>query len=326
MAHEITRTDTPIFAEKRAWHGLGTVLEDAPSIPGALRLAGLDWEVEAWPISATNGETRQTIDSHVLNVRGDTGAPLGVVGSGYVPLQNSELADFADALMGEGARVESAGSLRGGKRVWFLIRTDEIVELGRNGDDRVIPYVLLANGHDGGLAFTVKPTTIRVVCANTLHASLRNERDAQRALKLRHTSGIKFRVEDAKRVLEGHGLIVKSWREKAQALAAAPMTRAERSAYYESVYAAAFAKPESDRGKARRTNVLREWESLSHSDRNTLDGVGGTAWGALNAVTDWSDHRSGGEKISRDERTYRGWFGSGAKLKAHAWDEALATL
>lgn len=162
MAHEITATDNVVLAKRSAWHGLGTVVEEAPTVAGAIQLAGLDWEVEAWPLSATDGDRKVAVGTHVLNVRSDTKAPLGVVGEGYVPLQNTELGGFAEQLMGVGVRIESAGSLRGGKRVWMLCRTEEVVEFGRNGDDRVVPYILLANGHDGALAFTVQPTTVRV--------------------------------------------------------------------------------------------------------------------------------------------------------------------
>lgn len=327
MAHEITATDNVVLAKRPAWHGLGTVTEEAPTIRGALALAGLDWRVDAWPISATDGERRVAVGTHVLNVRSDTGHPLGVVGSSYVPMQNEETAGFAERLMGEGARVESAGSIRGGKRVWFLCRTEEVVELGRNGDDRVVPYVLIANGHDGTMSFTVQPTTVRVVCSNTLHMAVRDTASAAaagRAMRVRHTSGVKWKVEDARRVLEAHGIIVAAWRRQAEKLAASPMSKREVADYFRSVYDAAFVTPTTERGESRRDNVLRAWSGLVDHPNNTIDGVGGTRWGVLNAVTDWADHSMGSEKQARDERLYRAWFGTGAQLKAKAWDLALA--
>lgn len=326
MAHEITSTDNVVLARKPAWHGLGTVTEEAPTIAGALQLAGLDWNVDAWPISATDGERRIAIGTHVCNVRSDTREPLGIVGTGYVPLQNHELAGFAEQLMGAGARIESAGSIRGGKRVWFLARTEEVVELGANGDDQVVPYVLLANGHDGTLAFCVQPTSVRVVCSNTFHLALgRSKEDAAagRALRIRHTSGMSWRLDDARRVLEAHGVIVASFRKQAQSLTAKHLNRGEVRAYFDSVYAKAFTEPTSDRGRTRRDNVLRDWWGSMDSTRNSLDGIRGTPWAAFNAVTDWADHSFGGDKLDRDERLFRSWFGSGAELKSAAWSEAL---
>jgi phage/plasmid-like protein (TIGR03299 family) len=329
MAHEITATDNVVLAKRSAWHGLGTVVEEAPTVAGAIQLAGLDWEVEAWPMSATDGDRKFAVGTHVLNVRSDTKAPLGVVGEGYVPLQNTELGGFAEQLMGVGVRIESAGSLRGGKRVWLLCRTEEVVEFGRNGDDRVVPYILLANGHDGALAFTVQPTTVRVVCSNTFHMAIgrsRNEASAGRALRVRHTSGMSWRVDDARRVLEAHGVVVKSWREQAQQLAARPMSKREIGDYFKSVYAGAFAVPTSERGEQRRTNVLERWMANTDRPSNTIDGIGGTAWSAFNVVTEYVDHAQGSENQTRDDRHYRGWFGSGVKVKQTAWDSALATL
>ncbi len=47
----------------------------------------------------------------------------------------------------------------------------------------------------------------------------------------------------------------------------------------------------------------------------------GTAWGLLNSVTEFIDHRrrSRGDDSRRDSA----WFGQGAALKQKAWDEAL---
>jgi len=329
MAHEIMASDGLVLAGESAWHGLGTVVEQAPSIAGALQIAGLDWDVDAWPLAATDGEKKVAVGTHVLNVRRDTGAGLGVVGKNYVPLQNRELAGFAEQLAGEGAKVESAGSIRGGKRVWMLIRTDEIVEVGRNGEDQVVPYIMLANGHDGTLSFTVMPTSIRVVCSNTLHFALRSSADdakAGRALRVRHTSGMKWRVDDARAVLEAHGIIIKSWRAQVGQLAQRHLTGREISAYFENVYAAGFTKPTTSRGESRRENVLSDWRAKIDDPKNSLDGIRGTAWGALSVVTDFVDHDLGSPDQTKDDRLYRGWFGSGVKVKAGAWDEALATL
>lgn len=81
MAHEITATDNVVLTRNAAWHGLGVVVQDAPNAHEALTLAGLGWNVEQWPLYATNGEgNRLSIDSKVANVRSDTKGVLGIVG------------------------------------------------------------------------------------------------------------------------------------------------------------------------------------------------------------------------------------------------------
>lgn len=329
MAHEITNVDGLVLVGKSAWHGLGTVVEQAPSIGGALQLAGLDWRVEQHELETVRpGGVGKRILTHVANVRSDTGTVLGVVGSGYTPMQNTELAEFAEALMSEGAKVESAGSIREGRRVWFLVRTEEVVELGRTGADKVVPYVLLANGHDGSLAMWVQPTTVRVVCSNTFHIALgsrKADRAAGKALRLRHTSGIMGRVEQAREVLSASGIVIRSWAEQARKLAELKPARAEVVSYFERVYAAAFEEPKTDRGRSRRSNVLDDWRAHFRSHRNNMDGVDGSMWGAFNAVTDWADHDSN-KSATRDERHYSAWFGSAADVKAAAWDKAVELI
>lgn len=322
MAHELSSVDGLVLAGKSAWHGLGTVVEQAPSIPGALQLAGLDWRVEQHELDTVRGKR---ILSHVANVRSDTGTVLGVVGAGYTPMQNTELGEFASALMSEGAKVESAGSIREGRRVWFLIRTEEVIELGRTGADKVVPYVLLANGHDGSLAMWVQPTSVRVVCSNTFHLAL-GDRHAQaklgKALRLRHTSGIHGRVDQARGILEASGIVIREWAQRAKLLSTLKPARAEIVSYFDQVYGAAFEAPKTDRGRARRSNVINDWRAMLGHHRNNVDGIDGSVWSAFNAVTDWADHESN-KSATRDEKRYSAWFGGAADLKQAAWDKAL---
>ncbi len=90
------------------WHGLGTVVRDAPTSDDAIRLARLDWTVEQWPLHAAppggaGGESAPA-PGHVAKVRTDTRAVLGVVTPRYEPFQNADAFRFADALVGEGNR------------------------------------------------------------------------------------------------------------------------------------------------------------------------------------------------------------------------------
>ena len=224
MAHEITKSDHLVLAGERAWHGLGTLVADAPSPADALTLARLDWTVSlSGPIvGAFDDGTSLDYDSNVLIKRDDTNTVLGCVGSRFVPVQNSTLAEVADALGTTGeVKVETAGSLNGGKRVWFLLKSDSI-DIGDRGDEHV-PYILLANGHDGSLALRCLPTMVRVVCANTWRAA--DEAGRQVGYTFRHTANIGDRVDDMKRALS-------SWRkqrdlqiERLNRLAAASISR-----------------------------------------------------------------------------------------------------
>jgi len=132
MSHEIdttTGTAAVFTAGTPPWHGLGRNVGEAVTSQQAIELAGLDWKVVQWPISAVSPDGWGTVAAkdHVANVRADTKSVLGIVGRKYQPFQNGEAFQFADAVVGEGlAKYETAGALRGGKRVWMLLNSPTI--------------------------------------------------------------------------------------------------------------------------------------------------------------------------------------------------------
>lgn len=180
-------------AREAAWHGLGIVVEDAPTSEDAIRLAGLDWEVLQQKVYTEDG---LRIDGSFANVRSSDMKPLGVVGSRYKIVQNVDAFKFTDALLGEGVKYETAGSLNDGKTVWMLAKLPNKYEiLG----DKVDPYIVFTNTHDGSGAVKVAMTPVRVVCQNTLNMALNS---AKRTWSARHLGSIENKMNEALETLQ----------------------------------------------------------------------------------------------------------------------------
>ena len=184
--------ETMFYTREKPWHGLGTRVMEAPTSKDALQLAGLDWNVVQEPIYT---ETEELIDGYKANVRDSDRRVLGVVTDRYKVIQNDEAFAFTDALLGEGVRYETAGALQNGKKVWLLAHLPhEYIISG----ERISPYLLFSNSHDGSGAIKVALTPIRVVCNNTLNLALDT---AKRSWSMVHTGDVKGKLEEARSTL-----------------------------------------------------------------------------------------------------------------------------
>ena len=157
--------ESMFYVRETPWHGLGVKVEEAVSSGEALWLSGLDWHVVQKDIYAED----KKINGYKANVRDSDGKVLGVVSDRYRIVQNDEAFAFTDALLGEGVRYETAGSLSEGRQIWMLARLPEKYII--NGDE-IAPYLVFSNSHNGSGAVRVAITPIRVVCQNTLNLAL----------------------------------------------------------------------------------------------------------------------------------------------------------
>lgn len=114
--------ETMFSVRVKPWHGIGTIVQDAPDSKEAVRLAGLDWNVEQQGITTNDGVP---VPGYKANVRDLDQKILGVVSDRYQVVQNEEAFAFTDELLGEGVRYETAGSLQEGRRVFILARLPE---------------------------------------------------------------------------------------------------------------------------------------------------------------------------------------------------------
>ena len=180
------------FVREVPWHGLGQRVEKAPSSGDALMLAGLDWDVIQTPIFTKDGGK---IPGYYANVRSTDRSILGVVTERYKIVQNKDAFAFTDELLGSGVTYETAGSLKNGKKVWLLARMPQEFRIAQ---DKVIPYLVFSNSHDGSGSIKVAMTPIRVVCNNTLNLALKS---ADRIWSTMHTGNMKAKLDDARMTL-----------------------------------------------------------------------------------------------------------------------------
>ncbi|MDE6052616.1 MAG: DUF932 domain-containing protein, partial [Lachnospiraceae bacterium] len=189
MAHEV---ETMFYTRVAPWHGLGVRVESALSSKEALQASGLDWNVIQRPIMTNAYEP---IPGYKANVRDTDNKVLGVVSDRYRVVQNAEAFAFTDALLGEGVKYETAGSLQEGRRIWLLAKLPDryIIE-----GEQIEPYLVFSSSHDGSGAIKVAMTPVRVVCQNTLNMALST---AKRMWSTVHVGDLAAKMDEAHNTL-----------------------------------------------------------------------------------------------------------------------------
>jgi phage/plasmid-like protein (TIGR03299 family) len=311
MAHEIEATDHMFSVKEVPWHKLGTVLDDHPATSReAIEAAKLDWTVEKRRLfSQTATGNDLEMDEFFAMIRVDKThgeIPLGVVGSRYEPLQNSDAFEFFDEIIKtKVGQYETAGSLRDGRKVWVLAKMNGEVSVGEK--DTVDKYVLLSNSHDGSSAITVKITPVRVVCNNTLSAALRGSKDVKNEFSLRHTKSAKERLAAAERTLEhvnkAYEKLGKVWSKMAEI----ELPAHDRIKFVNRVFPNKENAKNDIRLMTKRAEILGLMESGMGME---LDSAHGTLWGAYNAVTEHVTHSvSQRQGSTLDTHVDNLWFG-----------------
>jgi phage/plasmid-like protein (TIGR03299 family) len=312
MTHEF---ESGFFVRRPAWHKLGTVVQTAPCIEDAIKLAGLDWEVQeqALWLDTPEGHFR-AVPSHKALIRETDRYLLGVVGINYKALPNIQAFRFFNPFIEQGyVQLETAGSLKKGKRVWVLAKVRgaqaEIVP-----GDEVNGYLLLSNSHDGSQAVRVQFTTVRVVCWNTLSSAERKgDSKLESCLKVRHTANIEAGLEAVQKAVDVTNRTFSASVEAYQALARKRITIAGLKEYVREVM--------RYDGFGLTSGMPMCWDVIEQAYESgpgsNIEGVRGTYWGAYNAITDWLDHTRG---KGDDSRLDSMWFGSGKAIA----DRALA--
>ena len=308
MAHLLESVNgETAFASLRqpAWHGLGEVFTEEVSTTEMLKKAKLNnWNVRLEDVEIPAGMDSDKGYSFVVRdnpfTQGNKDV-LGVVGERYVPLQNEDLFDFADNILDNGGRWETAGSIKGGRIVFGSLALERETVLDPNGvSDKVNTYLLVNTSHDGSIAIQASITPVRVVCANTLNLALGNRGrngSVKQSFKIRHTQTASGKVAVAREALG----LANAYMDEFDKMASAMIENEITQAQFDKIVELAYPTPEKDsKGSLKKhTDKIDLINAIYVGDFNNT--IAGTSWGAFNALTerlDWYRSARGGKNES----------------------------
>ncbi len=282
MAHNITATDSVATARGiRPWHGLGVTLPELLTPAQAIEHARLGWSVSLLPLAIAHPDFASLEIPARAVVRMDTGDVLGVVGERYVAIQNTDLVAVLDAIVENGARIDTAGSLLGGRIVWFAALLTEFDAAGEKHQD----YLVISHGHDGSRAVTIRRTTVRVVCWNTLVAHDR-ERGAT-SFSVRHTESAQSRIGAIGRIIAATAESRMRFQAAAGRMAGKRLTEREQFEFIlRSVNLDPDLEVKSIKRKIEAAKAALAWE------RSQASGDPDSAWTAFQGVTHYLAHET----------------------------------
>ena len=270
--------ETMFSVREKPWHGLGKIVMEAPTSAEALHLAGLDWNVVQEPIYT---ELNEPVEGYKANVRDSDRKVLGVVSDRYKVVQNVDAFSFTDELIGKGVRYETAGSLQEGKKVWLLARLPrEYIIAG----ERISPYLVFSNTHDGSGSVKVAVTPVRVVCNNTLNLALDK---ASRSFSMIHTGNIQDKIQEARDTLFMAEEYMDCLGAEFEQLRRQKMTDAQVKEYINLLLPM---EKESTQLQSKNIIRLREDMMKRYYDAPDLQTVGNNAYRFINAVSDFATH------------------------------------
>lgn len=348
MSHEVetmayrkeTEQDVP-------WHGLGNPIHHDAQPDEMLIEAGLNWTVSKRKLwypknpDIPSDSFQMTQDDIFALVRDSDDKFLGPCGKDYIPTQNAQAFDFFKKFTDAGQmRMETAGSLMGGKQIWVLAKMISSFKLP--GGDEIRGYLLLSSPHIWGKSFIMKFVTIRVVCNNTFVMAMR-ESSSSPSFRMAHTREFDEKVAaEAETALGLAESMLTDFEADATLLASAQVKPQVVINYIADIYQPklitdAFgtsfyrlnAKRQAELLCDEKSTVINAGMFNSNSSRTlrayasspgaSLDSSKDTMWGAFNAVTYFIDHVSG---RNRDNALHSAWFGMKAVEKTKAFQSA----
>jgi phage/plasmid-like protein (TIGR03299 family) len=320
--------DSMVYTGETPWHGLGLRMDHLMTVDEAYDLT-MNWKVREQGLYVANPDTGASIrvPGYKAIVRAGDNEVLAVMGENYKVFQNDDHAEFLKRVIGRNGEVggvEAAGVLGRGRKVWILCRLNDAIRVPDSKDDVVEEYLLSYTSHDGSVAHTLLPLSIRTLNQSTLEAGP--------GIKVRHTARMEGKVREAQRTLDevlGH---FQGLRKEIRAMTRARFTQAHMRDLAAHLFPPTRVQKDGvllddTQHVSQRTEEARDKLTHLFEHGHGQETCRGTAWAAMNAVTEFCDHyrmtRVTGN-TERDERSVREarlqsiWFGASRDMKDQA--------
>ena len=265
------------------------------------------WEPELLPVFYEHNGERVDCD-YIAAVNGDTGELMGIHGKDYVAHSyNQWLIDYVSSILDDNLQIGSAALLRDGAVAFVTVEVPENVTTPEGVQFR--PYLCAVTSLNGSIATTFKRCITNWVCDNTMSAGLREE---GQEFKVKHTKNSIARLTDARQALSIVHSIADDFTAEVKRLCEIEVSKPMFSKFldeYSPIPEEDIARKESDgsymvlnkKAITQATNRRDELTHMYYHDPRVNDHQG-TAWGVLQAVNTFANHRSQTRGTIREER------------------------
>lgn len=277
----MTATAPIIVDRTTTWHAIGKSVEQCRDLEGVLKASGLDYEVVKMPTFISDGTE---IPNRFVTARPD---PKGgvhlydIVSDKFEIVQNREAFDFVN-YMGDGLQFEKAGETANGM-VYIIAKLPDVDILG----DAFTPHVIFRNGFSGKVKITAAICPLRMVCQNQFNFAFRK---AQNSVTIRHVLNAHDKLEEAREVLKVSADYMQELNAMAEQYVGIKLGAEDLDKLLDRMFP--IVDPESMNSfKRHQLEVSREkFKKAYLADDNA--NFRGTAWGIINAYTDFITHRA----------------------------------
>ena len=281
------------------WHAIGKDVQECRSMEAVLAASGLDYEVEKAPIfQHVDAMTprHEAIPNRFITRRAIDGDAFhngykvyDVVSDKFEIIQNRDAFSFVN-YMGDELSFEKAGETANGM-IYIIGKLPEVNVLG----DAFVPHVIFRNGFNGKVKITAAITPLRMVCQNQFNFAFKN---AENTVTIRHVQNAESKLEEARETLRMCADYMQELTLMAEHYAGLKIAgdKAERIVKY------LFPIPEDTNINPMKRKSLEEARSKFKRAIDADDNANfkGTAWGLINAYTDFITHKEPAGK--RDDR------------------------
>lgn len=280
------------------WEGIGWSVRKGMTGKKMAAVAGLDWGMAVAALRfrvQQNGKEKVTTIKEMSLHRTDTLQHLSIVGPRYVPFQNADVLELFRQYMGVGdMSISTVGSFHDGQIIWALAPMGQIIDL--RGDPQ-----------EGYALITVPQEASRAAQIAFLNVST-------------STGGTFLRIGDSVRIWQTRAFSASVADDANRQLAVAARERTIFARQAHVLAKTPMTSKDVEKMAAKHLRPRPTGAVVALFERAGLESRKGTAWGALNAVIEYTDHHYG---TRQEIRLQRSMMDSGDVVKRRVFMDLL---
>ena len=288
----ITLEQTVYVDRTTTWHNIGKNVGECKDVRQVLEASGLNYNVRKAEV--LNTVTGEVIPNRFVTMREHDGHMYDIVSDKFEVIQNREAFDFVN-YMGDEVSFEKAGETENGM-VYIIAKLPEVDILG----DAFIPHVIFRNGFSGKTKIQAAICPLRIVCQNQFNFAFK---ETQNAIAIRHVQNAQAKLEEAREVLKMSADYMQRLNNMAEKYAGVKLSEVKLNELLNIMFPLGNVEGMNAFKKHQLEDQLARFRTAYLADDNS--NFRGTAWGVINAYTDFITHKvPQGKAATKEENKF----------------------